>query len=110
MVVALLVLSVLINVALIYSAIITVRKLEWYEDRVITFYEDAQRILIEARRLDRREMFENDDDVGILFQQLLDIIGQLRKLIYDTEETEEEKSLLDPRDRESYSGIQHFDG
>ena len=40
-------------------------------------------------------MFEKDDEVGQIFEQLIQITGELRKLIYDTEETEEEESLLD---------------
>tara|TARA_S200002703_G_scaffold155035_1_gene158685 strand:+ start:4537 stop:4848 length:312 start_codon:yes stop_codon:yes gene_type:complete len=102
MVWALLVISIIVNVALTYSAIITLKKLEQFEDiteeyesRIMWFYETTSDILATARRLDQREMFENDDEVGQLFNQLIDTTGELRKLIYDTEETEEEESLLD---------------
>jgi hypothetical protein len=115
MVVALLVISVIANISLIYSAIVTVKKLEQYEDitvdyenRIEWFYEESSNILATARGLDRKKMFESDDEVGQLFEQLIDITGELRKLIYDTQETEDEESLLDSRNRESYSGIQHI--
>jgi len=102
MVVALLVISVLVNILLFYSAFVTVRNIEKYEDlvdeyegRIEWFYEEASNILTTARKLDSREMFEKDDEVGQIFEQLIQITGELRKLIYDTEETEEEESLLD---------------
>jgi len=97
MVWALLVISILLNIALIYSSYITLKKLEQFEDitdeyeaRILQFYEDASEILATSRRLDKREMFEKDDEVGQLFEQLIDTIGGLRKLIYVTEEETEE--------------------
>jgi hypothetical protein len=102
MVVALLVISVLGNILLLYSAFVTVRNIENYEDlvdeyegRIQWFYEEASNILATARKLDSREMFEKDDEVGQVFEQLIEITSELRKLIYDTEETEKEESLLD---------------
>ena len=94
---ALLVISIIFNVILIYTSILSLRKIEQYEDmtleyesRILWFYDESNKILAAARNLDRREMFEKDDDVGQLFQQLIDTIGDLRKLIYDTEKTEEQ--------------------
>ena len=34
-------------------------------------------------------MFEKDDDVGTLFDQLIETIGELRGIIYEKEEEEE---------------------
>ena len=89
MIVALLVISIVINVALIYSSYITVRKLEIYEDNIMRFYEGATQILRTSRHLDNKQMFEKDDDVGALFQQLITVIGELRGIIYEEEEEEE---------------------
>ena len=89
MVVALLVISVVINVALIYSSYVTVKKIEVYEDNIMRFYEGATQILRTSRHLDNKEMFEKDDEVGDLFQQLITVIGELRGIIYETEEEEE---------------------
>jgi len=95
--VVVLVISILANIALIYSSLITLRKLEQFEDiteeyesRILWFYETASDILATARKLDKREMFEKDDEVGQLFEQLIDATGELRKLIYVTEEETEE--------------------
>ena len=89
MIVALLVISVVINVALIYSSYVTVKKLEVYEDNIMRFYEGATRILRTSRHLDNKEMFEKDDEVGALFHQLITVIGELRGIIYEEEEKEE---------------------
>ena len=88
-VVALLVISAVLNVVLIYASYIAVKKIEIYEDNVIRFYEGATKILRTSRQLDNREMFENDDEVGALFQQLITVIGELRGIIYEKEEEEE---------------------
>ena len=87
-VVVLLVISAVINVALIYSSYITLRKIEIYEDNIVRFYEGATKILRTTRHLDNREMFEKDDEVGALFQQLITVIGELRGIIYEKEEEE----------------------
>ena len=85
-VVVLLVISAVINVALIYASYVAVKKIEIYEDNVIRFYEGATKILRTSRQLDNREMFEKDDEVGALFQQLIIVIGELRGVIYEEEE------------------------
>ena len=88
-IVVLLVISAVINVALLYSSYVTLRKIEIYEDNIMRFYEGATKILRTTRHLDNKEMFEKDDEVGALFQQLITVIGELRGIIYETEEEEE---------------------
>ena len=75
MIVVLLVISAGVNVALIYASYISVRKIEIYEDNIMWFYEGATQILKTSRHLDNKEMFEKDDEVGALFQQLITVIG-----------------------------------
>ena len=89
MIVVLLVISAGVNVALIYASYISVRKIEIYEDNIMRFYEGATQILKTSRHLDNKEMFEKDDEVGALFQQLITVIGELRGIIYEEEEEEE---------------------
>ena len=89
MIVVLLVISAVLNVALIYASYVAVKKIEIYEDNIMGFYTSATEILRTARQLDMREMFEKDDEVGTLFDQLIGIIGELRGIIYEKEEEEE---------------------
>ena len=88
MIVVLLVISAVLNVVLIYSSYVTVKKIEIYEDNIMKFYTGATGILSAARHLDNREMFEKDDEVGTLFDQLIEVIGELRGIIYEKEEEE----------------------
>ena len=89
MIVVLLVISAVLNVALIYASYVAVKKIEIYEDNIMKFYKGATKILRTSRHLDNREMFEKDDEVGTLFDQLIGIIGELRGIIYEKEEEEE---------------------
>jgi len=89
MIVVLLVISAVLNVALIYASYVAVKKIEIYEDNIMKFYTGAIKILSTARQLDNREMFEKDDEVGTLFDQLIEVIGELRGIIYEEEEKEE---------------------
>ena len=89
MIVVLLVISIILNVALVYASYVAVKKIEIYEDNIMRFYEGATQILRTSRHLDNREMFEKDDEVGALFQQLITVIGELRGIIYEEEEEAE---------------------
>ena len=89
MIVVLLVMSIILNVALVYASYVAVKKIEIYEDNIMRFYEGATHILRTSRHLDNKEMFEKDDEVGDLFQQLITVIGELRGIIYEKEEEEE---------------------
>ena len=88
-IVVLLVISAVVNVVLVYSSYVTIKKIEIYEDNIMRFYKRATKILRTARYLDNREMFEKDDEVGDLFDQLIEVIGELRGIIYEKEEEEE---------------------
>ena len=89
MIVVLLVISIILNVALVYASYVAVKKIEIYEDNIMRFYEGATQILRTSRHLDNKEMFEKDVEVGDLFQQLITVIGELRGIIYEKEEEEE---------------------
>jgi hypothetical protein len=59
-------------------------KITLYEQSIQQFYEDTSMVLHTMRVLDEKQMFETDDEVGTLFQQLTDVIGTLRPLLYET--------------------------
>jgi hypothetical protein len=60
------------------------KKITLYEQTIQQFYEDTSIVLHTMRVLDEKQMFETDDEVGRLFQQLTDIIDVLRPLLYGT--------------------------
>jgi hypothetical protein len=66
--------SILLNLALLYGAWNLIKKNEVAEDFIVKSYEAAKRTLLDARELDNKKMFELDDEVGMLFQELIAII------------------------------------
>lgn len=95
--------SVLFNIALLFAIRNHLRNqdvsdehIDHLEYRISRFYTGTQDVLMNMRAIDRDEMFEKDDDVGTLFTQLTEIIGELRILLYGEEE--EEQHILDERD------------
>lgn len=64
------------------------KKITLYEQSIQQFYEDTSILLHTMRVLDEKQMFETDDEVGTLFQQLTDIIGTLRPLLYGNTDDE----------------------
>ena len=64
------------------------KKITLYEQSIQQFYEDTSMVLYTMRVLDEKKMFESDDEVGTLFQQLTEIVGSLRPLLYGTTDDE----------------------
>lgn len=67
------------------------RKIEVYERNLEQFYSALTVTLANMRLLDEKQMFETDDEVGTLFQQLVDIISNLRPILYGMEPNENNK-------------------
>jgi len=76
----------LVGVYVIYNL---VKKNDIYEDTIQKFYAQASYILYTMRYLDAKQMFETDDEVGTLFEQMRDLIFTLEPLI--EKDTDEEK-------------------
>lgn len=64
------------------------KKITLYEESIQQFYEDTSMVLHTMRVLDEKKMFESDDEVGTLFQQLTEIVSSLRPLLYGTTDDE----------------------
>jgi hypothetical protein len=79
----LLIVSAVINIIFIFSTINILRKVEVYEDTIQQFYSALSITLHNMRAIDERQMFENDDEVGVTFQNLTDIVNELRPLLYE---------------------------
>jgi len=68
------------------------RKITIYEQSIEQFYSALAVTLTNMRLLDSRQMFETDDEVGSVFQQLVDIVSNLRPILYGMENDEDEKN------------------
>ena len=60
-----------------------------YEQWIVDTQDDVEKLYSDMQELDSKQMFEKDDEVGALFQQLITVIGELRGIIYEEEEKEE---------------------
>jgi high-affinity Fe2+/Pb2+ permease len=81
-------LSILV-VALGYTTYNLLKKLEVYEKSIEEFYTSLSFVLHTMQVLDERKMFESDDEVGTVFQQMAEILFTLRPIIYGKEQDEE---------------------
>jgi hypothetical protein len=61
------------------------------EDAIENFYTRLDRTLKTMRAIDQREMFEKDDEVGSVFNQIVDTVNDLRPLLYGSDIEDGEK-------------------
>jgi hypothetical protein len=84
-----------VNVMLGYATYNLFKKVELYEEVIEEFYVRTSIVLHSMRALDEKKMFETDDEVGSVFQQLVDVLGTLRPLLYGVMDDEEENRPTD---------------
>ena len=67
------------------------QKIAVYEESIQQFYSALTATLANMRLIDARQMFETDDEVGTVFQQLVDTLSNLRPILYgmDIDENKE---------------------
>ena len=63
---------------------------ELYDSWVSEFKQDVQSTFDNIKEIDQKQMFEKDDDVGVIFQQIFELIDRLNKRTHNLSETEEE--------------------
>ena len=86
-----LIISVIINLILIYLVYVTNKKNTVYERELERNYAAIELVLMTMQSLDVKQMFETDDEVGTVFAQLRDILYTLRPIVYgDIDESETE--------------------
>jgi hypothetical protein len=75
-------LSILLNIVLFYRGYKLVEQIERYQQRYIDVEDDAiqtfDKMLGEMRKLDIRGSFESDDEVGVVFKELKDVIEKYK--------------------------------
>lgn len=82
MILTILIVSVILNVVAVFTTFNLLKKTEVYEDAVQQFYSAVSLTLHNMRALDERRMFETDDEVGTVFEQLTGVVNELRPLLY----------------------------
>jgi len=66
-------------IALLYAVYNLLSKVERYEDFIDQQELNNQTLLETLRRIDSKQMFEKDDEVGSLFTQIKDTITQFKQ-------------------------------
>lgn len=66
---------------LIYALRISLNKINIYEDFIVKRHDAYQQLLTNIRQLDEREMFEKDEDVGVIFSDIKNEIEQFENLM-----------------------------
>lgn len=89
MLIAFCILLTILVLVLLYLVYNLTNKIDLYESSIEEFYTRAVVILNTMRTLDEKQMFENDDEVGTVFQQINDAVSTLRPLIYGIPDEEE---------------------
>lgn len=82
MLIATVILQTLFILVLLYLVYNLTQKVDFYEQTIGEFYTRAVVVLNTMRALDEKKMFESDDEVGTVFQQINDAVSTLRPLIY----------------------------
>jgi hypothetical protein len=77
MIYLILVLSLILNLALVFAVYNLVTKAETYEDFIMELDLDIAATLKNMRDIDIRGAFESDDDVGQVFRRLRAMIEKL---------------------------------
>jgi hypothetical protein len=95
MIISLIILLAAVNIMLGYATHNLLKKVEIYEQSIEEFYSRTSIVLHSMRALDEKKMFENDDEVGSVFQQLVDILNTLRPILYGVMDDEEENRPTD---------------
>tara|TARA_B110000503_G_C6882854_1_gene303470 strand:+ start:8 stop:271 length:264 start_codon:yes stop_codon:yes gene_type:complete len=78
-----LIISIIINIILIIGVRNLIKQTEQLEDNVLNIRDETrtkiENTLQQLRSIDIREVFEKDDEVGVTFTQLKNIIEELNK-------------------------------
>jgi len=73
----LLIVSLVLNWSLFQAGQTQLAKAELYERWILEFSEDVLSTYQNIKEIDKKQMFEKDDEVGSIFQQILELIERL---------------------------------
>ena len=73
----------LLSTASVYVLLNLYRKNKIYENWILDFRGMAKDIKQNWREIDSRQMFEKDDDVGVVFEELDTLINKLDTKVHD---------------------------
>jgi hypothetical protein len=82
--------SIVGNFALYKAANLQLQKAELYESWIEEFKQDMMQTFAYIKLIDDRNIFSKDDEVGVVFQDMVNVIGKLNERTQEAEPTEGE--------------------
>ena len=89
--IALFLISLIINVLLLKLVNINLTKIEIYESWILEYKNKIEETYQALKFVDEKQIFEKDDEVGFVFSDILEIVKDLRTKIYEEKETDQKK-------------------
>ena len=83
-----LIVSIIVNICLVICLIKSFKLIDQLDKWCIMFKSQMKNVYLTLKSLDDKNMFEKDDDVGILFRQIADVIENAKKVIVDDNDIE----------------------
>ena len=77
------VISLVLNIFLITSLNINLKKIEIYESWILNYQEIVKETYLLLKEVDDKEIFEKDDEVGAVFSNVREIIQDLKEKTYE---------------------------
>lgn len=77
------VISLVLNIFLITSLNINLKKIEIYESWIVNYQEIVKETYLLLKEVDDKEIFEKDDEVGAVFSNIREIIQDLKEKTYE---------------------------
>lgn len=77
------VISLVLNIFLITSLNINLKKIEIYESWIVNYQEIVKETYLLLKEVDDKEIFEKDDEVGAVFSNVREIIQDLKEKTYE---------------------------
>ena len=77
----LIVIIITLLIIMLYGFLMVSRKIEFYEDWISLLKKNVNSIFEEMVSIDTRGSFESDDEVGVIFTSMKELIGELNKYI-----------------------------
>ncbi len=77
------VISLVLNIFLITSLNINLKKIQIYESWILNYQEIVKETYLLLKEVDDKEIFEKDDEVGAVFSNIREIIQDLKEKTYE---------------------------
>ena len=83
--------SIILNIILFLIIKKCLSKIDILEGWILTFKNNIESLYKNLKSIDERGMFEKDDDVGVIFLQIHDIIKNVKNIVLDDEFIDDEE-------------------